>query len=1102
MSVNPFQQDLIEDNLKVPQLTFQTKTTCGHLYCILDSSQTFGFCEGEAIPNRRTRPATIYKNASGKTILETTTKADKTQVQHLGIVYKDEEKLEWLKHSDLTHFEETISSDPSKIRDEIAASWANQFQYKDSTKAQKNHGLRPPQLGALHRIAAHWSIENSPATIVMPTGTGKTETMLSLLTICDASCMLVIVPSDALRKQTAEKFKTLGILPQFGILPENVRRPVVGVIENRIKTEEELAIFDQCNVVITTPNAIAQGTSVKFLNSIAQKCSHLIFDEAHHVAASSWQLLKEHFIKMPILQFTATPFREDKSSLGAEIIFSYPLSKAQADGYFKPIQFRGVFEVTQEDADIAIATEAINKLREDLAHGHDHRLLARCKSIPRAKTVLKIYEGLAPDLNPILVNSKSPNIDKKIQSLRNGDSKIVVTVNMLSEGFDLPELKVAAIHDPFKSLAVTLQFAGRFPRVSHEKNLGDPYVVANTGDEAVSGSLQLLYDEDPNWDKLLSDLSFTRVEQEDKFNSFLQKSQDLSVAHAPDSSAAAKLTPHGNQLKFNTTVYKCDSFSPLNLERGLEDRHSFVKGWNFPDLNATAFVTHVVQPPGWTKSKAVDDSTWELVAMFFDDVNKMLHIFSSYKSLSGFQKLAELVGGPSVRRFENESVYRVFADVEYLVLQQVGLLSGARSARYSMFTGTDVGDAIDRLLRGMSEKSNLYGTGFRDGTPVGIGCSKKGKIWSIEKGSILEWIEWCRGISTLLRNEDFDTSKILENTLIPQRVTSLPDNAPWFIELPGHLFTCSRTNSYFKSTSIEAPAHDFEITLLEYNRSEDNYSFSLAHANKPSLNTSFKLALTNDHPSGITIEQLSGPPLNFCHGKKIVGLVEYFKDYPPLLSFVDHSFLDGSNFIQSKHQEMHFDTDQIEPLDWMDTDITKESYWKNRFKVENSVQHRCFEFCEDDDFEIIFDDDGANEIADIVAIKDSDEGVIIRQIHCKYSSSPEPGARVADIEVVCAQAAKNAKLLWNFDLMVKEMQRRNSRRTSSGCSRYFKGSPPQLQKLLRLAKECKRLKFEIIVAQPGVAKHKLSTKMNEIFGSCDHYIRSRANCKLTIWSSE
>lgn len=45
----------------------------------------------------------------------------------------------------------------------------------------------------------------------------------------------------------------------------------------------------------------------------------------------------------------------------------------------------------------------------------------------------------------------------------------MICVDMLGEGFDFPNLKIAAIHEPHKSLASTLQFIGRFARTNAEK---------------------------------------------------------------------------------------------------------------------------------------------------------------------------------------------------------------------------------------------------------------------------------------------------------------------------------------------------------------------------------------------------------------------------------------------------------------------------------------------------------------------------------------------------------------------------------------------------------------------------------------------------------
>src|SRR3989442_90837 len=82
---------------------------------------------------------------------------------------------------------------------------------------------------AAHAVHAHWSVSDATATIVMPTGTGKTETMLSVLVSARCSRVLVVVPTDALRAQIAEKFLTLGVLKlqRASILSEAALHPTV-----------------------------------------------------------------------------------------------------------------------------------------------------------------------------------------------------------------------------------------------------------------------------------------------------------------------------------------------------------------------------------------------------------------------------------------------------------------------------------------------------------------------------------------------------------------------------------------------------------------------------------------------------------------------------------------------------------------------------------------------------------------------------------------------------------------------------------------------------------------------------------------------------------
>ena len=113
---------------------------------------------------------------------------------------------------------------PEEKLDSFAESWVTRLSF-----AATEGNLRTPQIGALHALLAHWSKSAEPATLVLPTGTGKTETLLAAILTKRPKKTLVLVPSDPLREQTFDKACTWGRLGELGILPENsVNYPVVG----------------------------------------------------------------------------------------------------------------------------------------------------------------------------------------------------------------------------------------------------------------------------------------------------------------------------------------------------------------------------------------------------------------------------------------------------------------------------------------------------------------------------------------------------------------------------------------------------------------------------------------------------------------------------------------------------------------------------------------------------------------------------------------------------------------------------------------------------------------------------------------------------------
>jgi len=94
-------------------------------------------------------------------------------------------------------------------------------------------------------------------------------------------------------------------------------------------------------------------------------------------------------------------------------------------------------------------------------------------------------------------------IEDVLQDLRRGRIDCIVQVRMLGEGFDHPNLSVAAIFQPFRSLSPYVQFIGRVMRVIHQNN---PQHPDNRGVAVSHVGLNI----DRHWD------DFRRIDQEDQ----------------------------------------------------------------------------------------------------------------------------------------------------------------------------------------------------------------------------------------------------------------------------------------------------------------------------------------------------------------------------------------------------------------------------------------------------------------------------------------------------------------------------------------------------------------------------------------------------------
>lgn len=1095
--------DIIEitNKLILPPLEFgPIKHPLGQICHVINSG---GTKEIIAVEDFYTSPRVkekAYTLSDGQKIIITRKKKLDLPIDISGVLhYDDSGNFRWISHRLLELLRNEIDQvGLENIASNIRNGWRDKFIYhseeKDVNGNVLKRGLRPPQIGALHAIGAHWSLYQQPATIVMPTGTGKTETMLANLIAYSSGTVLVVVPWQVLRDQTVKKFLTFGLLRELGNLAPEAKNPIVGVIKKRLRSIQELDIFKKCNVVVATMSALNEESSNTLSRIIAHHVDALIVDEAHHIGAAGWSAFRDKFINKKVLQFTATPYRRDGKLVDGKVIYEYPLHSAQKDGYFKKIIFEGVYEIDQDDADEAIAKKAISRLNDDLKLGKDHLIMARCANIERAKQIYTIYKKSTAIFNPVLIHSEESNVEESIRRIRTRQSRIIVCVNMLGEGFDLPQLKIAAIHDTHKSLAILLQFTGRFTRSAGE-SIGDATIIANIADQDVSTALERLYSEDADWNQLLSEFSSEAARNHFELIEFLNTSQRID--HSEDEEKI-EISHHLLRPTLNTLLYDASSFHPKKFFEGVSEGSIVHRVWIHEESKTLYFVTRLEPGVRWTRSQKIRDRIWDLYVFHYDETSNILFVSSSDNS-STHEKIAKAIGATNL--ISGDVIFRALGRINRLIFQNVGVRKhGRRNLRYAMYTGSDVAEALSVSERAGSVKSNLSGTGWENGKPVTIGCSYKGRVWARDLGSIPELIKWCEAVGRKIKDNTINTTQIIANVLIPEEVETLPDKKILSIEWPLEIIKQSEERVILKKGSVEKSISMFDLQFVQTNLNSNQVEFSI---NTDPEGIWAHLVLTIGGAEGFRVIQSSGDKIFIRIGTLEIPVEEYLSNYPPLIRFIDISELDGNLLIKPQStQELVFPEGRLEVWDWTGVDIQKESMWKVGVVRYDSIQWRAAQQFISGNFDIVFDDDGAGEAADLICFKQEDDHIRLALIHCKFTKGLTVGERVSDVVEVSSQAVRSAKWRWKFKDLCHHIIEREKRLTSSErVTRFLTGNVSDVNKFVKVSR-FKEIRTEIIIVQPGLSKRAHTPDQIAVLAAAYNYLKETVGVDLDVICSD
>lgn len=355
--------------------------------------------------------------------------------------------------------------------------------------------LRPYQQEAVDATLRHFRKSRSPATIVLPTGAGKSLIIAELARIARGR-VLVLAHVKELVEQNYQKFVSYGL--EAGIFSAGLQR----------KDSAEKVIFGSIQ-------SVARASSEFF-----RDFSLLVIDECHRVSleietqyAQVIERLRAANSEICILGLTATPFRLDTGwiyqyhysgtlrttelRLFRKCIFELTLRSMIDSGYlippvqidapvasydFSSLQLKPgstTFELAEIEAilkDQRRITPIIIQNIVELAN--DRRgVVIFTSSVRHAKEILTYLPAQSSSL--VIGDTPGDERDAIIVRFKNQEIKFLVNVSVLTTGFDAPHIDVIAILRPTESVGLYQQIVGRGLRLFEGKR--DCLILDYTG---------------------------------------------------------------------------------------------------------------------------------------------------------------------------------------------------------------------------------------------------------------------------------------------------------------------------------------------------------------------------------------------------------------------------------------------------------------------------------------------------------------------------------------------------------------------------------------------------------------------------------------------
>ncbi|AUB35572.1 Superfamily II DNA or RNA helicase [Nostoc flagelliforme CCNUN1] len=321
--------------------------------------------------------------------------------------------------------------------------------------------LRNYQQKWIKSIWNSWGLGNRRVLAQLPTGAGKT---VCFAHIChkffqQQQQVLVIAHRIELISQAAEKL-------------EQIIGESVGIIKSGVPAHPER------RVQVASVQTLARRKILELPLDIGL----LIFDEAHHASASSYRRLIENYENAQILGVTATPQRIDGQGFvdlfddlvigvdTAQLIKAGYLSKFRLFTTNQTISTLGVLkscgDFRAKELAVAVTSQigVTDILENYLKYAQNLRTVIFASSLEHSRALAD--EFCRHQISAEHLDGQTPPQQRLeiLQRFRTGTTQVITNYEILTEGYDCPNIECIYCVRPTESSTLWLQMTGRVLR--------------------------------------------------------------------------------------------------------------------------------------------------------------------------------------------------------------------------------------------------------------------------------------------------------------------------------------------------------------------------------------------------------------------------------------------------------------------------------------------------------------------------------------------------------------------------------------------------------------------------------------------------------------